>query len=61
MSDFAKRLVFKQGVIDKLLSEYDNQTVLPSVLQDISKRTRMSYVSVKIRAKKHNIAVKRAW
>jgi len=61
MQGYAKRLVFKQELINKLLSEYDNQSVLPSVLQNISKISRMNYASVKIQAKKHNITVKRNW
>ena len=61
MQGYAKRLVFKQELINKLLSEYDNQSVLPSVLQNISKISSMNYASVKIQAKKHNITVKRNW
>ena len=61
MQGYAKRLVFKQELINKLLSEYDNQSVLPSVLQNISKISHMNYASVKIQAKKHNITVKRNW
>jgi phosphopantothenate synthetase len=61
MQGYAKRLVFKQEQAKKLLSEYDNQEVLPSVLQNISKIVRLNYASIKILAKKQNITVKRSW
>lgn len=61
MQGHAKILVFKQSYADSMLEEYAGQTVTPSVLQEVSKVVRLSYPAIKIRAKKLNIKVKRAW
>ena len=55
---------YRYIVADKMLSEvaeFDGKVVTPKVLQDISKLTNLSYVAIKVRAKRHGITVKRAW